>query len=474
MTGLLGSLFSAGAGMRANQKWSEVTARNISNANTPGYVRKETQFDTRTSGGSAEVYVSRVDRQVDSSLLRMHRYETSKVEKQRAIAQGIEEYTAILGTPDEQNSPAASLSELHNSFIRLSNNPGSVEVQRTVVMAAKDLTQNIQNTSYNIDKAEDENNIAIRNEISNINEGLDRLASLNERFGQTARLTTDNQELLDERDKIIDEISKSMNVRIVERSDGRVSLYTGGGSELVDNDKVHRLSLDVAGNLMAGNVDITPRTNNPRAFQQGSLAGRLELRDETLPQFRLQLDELARGVIQTFENKDASLSAGQPGIFTDGGAAYDPANLEGLAGRIAVNDAVQPELGGQLWRVREGVAATNQVGSSFTGQIADFLAGFNEVQSFDPATGLAANYKIEDYASNMVAHQGVTKAGADTEVRRGQVSLQTIENSRLSVSGVSIDDELQKMALIERTYQANAQVAQTVAGMLDTLISIAR
>ena len=42
---------------------------------------------------------------------------------------------------------------------------------------------------------------------------------------------------------------------------------------------------------------------------------------------------------------------------TDAGAAYDPLASEGLAGRIALNDAVNPVAGGAAWRLRDGLGS---------------------------------------------------------------------------------------------------------------------
>src|SRR5690606_21770087 len=110
-------------------------------------------------------------------------------------------------------------------------------------------------------------------------------------------------------------------------------------------------------------------TDQSSRLDHGRLAGLLQLKNEVLPQFGLQLDELARSLIVAFETADDSLGPGQAGLFTDSGQAYSAADLKGLAGRIAVNDAVKPEKGGQLWRVREGVAATLQQGASRLDQV---------------------------------------------------------------------------------------------------------
>ena len=74
--GLSTALFTGMSGLNSTQKWSEITARNIANSNTEGYVKKTTQFATRSDISGGGVYVSEIRREIDSSLDRMYRYET--------------------------------------------------------------------------------------------------------------------------------------------------------------------------------------------------------------------------------------------------------------------------------------------------------------------------------------------------------------------------------------------------------------
>lgn len=470
---LISALFTGTSGLRANQKWAEVAGRNIANANTPGYHRKEIQFGSHLGREGGGVYVSDVSRSVDASLTRSYRFEMAKMLKQEAISEGLSEYTAMLGQPDDEKSPASLLSEFKQSMTRLANNPSSVSVQRSVVMAADDFTRSLRETSHALTQAMDENKLAINAEIKDFNEDLTRLAELNQKIHQARDMNADSLELLDERDRIVDRLSESMNLRTVERNDGRITVYTGGGTTLLEGNTAFTLSLDSgSGRLHAGDVDITPGPQNPRGFEFGEMAGLLELRDEILPQFRLQLDEMARSVMEAFEGADASLAPGQAGLFTDAGNAFDPDNLENLASRIAVNDAVKPEKGGELWRVREGVGATSQQGGSFTGQIEDFLAVFADPVSFASGTAMS-DLRLEDYANNMISHQAVRKTDADRAASGIGVSVETLGNARASVTGVSIDDQLQIVMLIEQSYSANAQLVQATARMLDQLIEMA-
>lgn len=111
------------------------------------------------------------------------------------------------------------------------------------------------------------------------------------------------------------------------------------------------------GTLMAGSQDITPFKDGVRGIQHGSLVGLSELKRDVIPRFKLQLDEYARGLIETFQTADASLAAGEPGLFTDNGAVFDPSKLDGLASRIQINEKVAIGGDAEVWRLRDGLGA---------------------------------------------------------------------------------------------------------------------
>lgn len=460
------------SGLQANQKWSETTARNIANVNTEGYVRKETKFSSEGAPGVG-VYVSDISREVDASLDRMHRYEKSKMSMDQTIFEGIEEYTSFLGQPNDERSPATKLLNLENSFLALSNNPSSTAVQGTVLDAAEDAAYSLRETSYTLNQLNSEVELEIKYEVSDLNENLYRLAELNKQIIRTPEPSVENGELKDQIGRILDDVSDIMNIRTVFQNDGRVSLYTGDGSAMVEGQSVNDITYNQGtGQLMLGNTDISPNNPGARSFQFGRLGGLMKLKDDIMPRFQLQLDEFARSLIQNFENSDSSLPAGQAGLFTDAGSAFDPAQLNGLASRISVNDAAKPAEGGDLWRLRDGFGATNEGPAGATGQITAFMDSFNATQNYAAGTDLPNNINIKTFSSNMVAYQQTERTRSEISFAQTRSSAESIEASRISMQGVNIDDELQKLILIEQSYSANSQTLKTVSRMMDTLINI--
>jgi flagellar hook-associated protein 1 FlgK len=480
--GLTSALNVGMSGLKSNQKWSEITARNISNANTDGYVKKTTQFSTRSDISGGGVYVSEIRREVDSTLNRMFRYENSKLEKEKAIYEGIEEYTAILGQPGDAKSSSSKLSEFKSSLINLANTPSSSGMQRAVVTEAQNLTKSLNDTSYALDQLRTETQMEIKYEVSELNDSLYRLQKLNSDIMRLNQAPEGSNETLDEISRVVDKISSQLNIRVTQGVNGRVNIFTGGGTPLLEDNAVNEVTA-VAGptstltnptlRLQAGGIDITPEDSSVRGFEHGRLAGLARVQNNIIPKFQLQLDEFARSLIEGFENTDNSVTTGNPGLFTDNDNSYNAANLEGLAGRIKINDNVLPERGGALWRIRDGVETATKGAASDSTQINRFLDFFSSNQTFDPNTELPSSTTIESYANNMVASQQTERTAAEDEYSAVKVTADTIEASRLSMQGVNIDEELQKLMIIEQSYGANSQLMKTVSNMMDTLISIA-
>ncbi|TGD61868.1 flagellar hook-associated protein FlgK [Tabrizicola sp. WMC-M-20] len=466
--GLSSSLSIASSGLRAQQSWADTTARNIANADTAGYVRKDTAFYTR--GGSVEV--SAIRREVDATLDRMDRSATSRLARQQTLADGVSAYTAILGQPDDETSPVTALNRFQLALFSLANTPGSPAVQRSALDSATALARTLNEASTRLADVGREVALGINYDITDLNETLYRVASLNQQISRAAPDSIGMAELQDEMGRLIDRVSGFADVRVTQGRDGTSNLFTSGGTELVIGQRVSDIRHDTAtGTLFAGDIDITPGRAGTRGFDNGSLGGLFALKDQTLPAFQLQLDEMARVLVTGFAGADASIAAGTAGLFTDGGAAFDPVNLTGLAGRIEVNAAVDPAQGGTLTRMRDGVGTLIPGDAGDAAQVTAFLAVFDQPLTIAPGAGLGTGMTLQAYAVTMVTSQQTARTDAQAAQAAIAISAETIAASRQNLQGVNIDDELQKLLLIQQSYAANAKMMTAVTQMMDTLLA---
>ena len=468
---LSGALNSATAGLHTTQGQSRIAADNVSNAMTPGYVRREAVLVT-ASGGQGGAVISEVRREVDATLQRMSRLENSRMTQYQSIQEGLTAYTAYLGQPGDGTSPADRFNDFQNSLTTLVNMPSSNGAQTSVALAAEDLVRSVKGAATTLSTTLNDVNMEIRYEVADLNTALYQLRDLNASGSGFTPGSLEAAQFDEKVDTILDQISGIVDTRIHRSSNGSISLYTVSGAALLEGRVVQDVTFNPSdGTLMAGNQDITPFKDGVRGIQHGSLAGLSELKRETIPQFSQQLDEYARGLIQTFEEADASLAPGEAGLFTDNGIAFDPANITGLASRLQINSKISSTGEAEVWRIRDGLGATSPGAGSETVQINAFLAGLDTAMNAATGTGIPAEVTLRDFSAEMITSQAATRARAENDFNAAASAAEVVMSARRNSEGVNIDDEMQQLLLIEQSYAANSRVLTAVSEMIDTLIA---
>ena len=468
---LSGALNSATAGLHTTQGQSRIAADNVSNAMTPGYVRREAVLVT-ASGGQGGAVISEVRREVDATLQRMSRLENSRMTQYQSIQEGLTTYTAYLGQPGDGTSPADRFNDFQNSLTTLVNMPSSNGAQTSVALAAEDLVRSVKGAATTLSTTLNDVNMEIRYEVADLNTALYQLRDLNASGSGFTPGSLEAAQFDEKVDTILDQISGIVDTRIHRSSNGSISLYTVSGAALLEGRVVQDVTFNPSdGTLMAGNQDITPFKDGVRGIQHGSLAGLSELKRETIPQFSQQLDEYARGLIQTFEEADASLAPGEAGLFTDNGNAFDPANITGLASRLQINSKISSTGDAEVWRIRDGLGATSPGAGSETVQINAFLAGLDTSMNAATGTGIPAEVTLRDFSAEMITSQAATRARAENDFNAAASAAEVVMSARRNSEGVNIDDEMQQLLLIEQSYAANSRVLTAVSEMIDTLIA---
>lgn len=481
------------SGLRAAQTHSALVGRNVANAQTPGYVRKDIGLSNYVIGGTgAGVRVDGIFRRVDELLIRDVRNASSGVGKQEVLAEALGYFTDLVGQPQDERSLASALAALDRVLGELGDTPDSATLQQTVVTTAEELAAVFHRTDAAIRRAREDADARIAESVRNINSALDRIHALNKMITARSQSGTDTTDLRDERDNLIDMIAKEIPIRTLTSDEGEVTIVTQGGTVLLD-EQVSYLQFNHSATIPPGmlydpttpggisglevnGIDIAPGSGYGGAITSGRLAGLFEIRDSVMVRFQIQIDEAASQLIAGFQTADATVTGGPPtdtGLFTDGGNAHDPtAYVPGLAGRIAVNDLVKPEVGGELWRVRDGIHAAAPGASGDSTQVRQFEAVFDAVMSFDPAAGLQTSAKLLDFAAAAVSDQHAMRVQAETSLEGQTIAYDTLVTNRLNRDGVNVDEEMQMLLTIERSYAANAQVLSIANQMINRLLEI--
>ena len=260
-----------------------------------------------------------------------------------------------------------------------------------------------------------------------------------------------------------------MDIQITTYGDGAVNVYTSGGTELVTGRRVATVTYDATtGTLRAGQIDITPGVDGVRGLTGGSLAGLYELRNTTIPTLRAELDEYATQLIDRFSSIDGSLTANESGLFVDQAALNGSNDAGGVASRLIVNPKLDTVKGGNASLLISGLGSK---GDKVEGAelVNNMLSVIDERMGGKTLYG--ENLSLNQYVTMMVAGQQQSRATAERAVESIEVSGATIAASRQNLQGVNIDDELQKLLVVEQSYAANAKVLSTVQSMLDELFA---
>jgi flagellar hook-associated protein 1 len=479
------SITNAVSGLVATSRAAEIVSNNVANAMTEGYARRELELSARNVGGrGAGVSIDGVKRVVDEALLRDRRLADAAVGENSARADFYAALERLIGTPEDAGSLDARVAAFEKSLIEAASRPDSLARLQSVSDAAAGLTAHLNRISEGVQQlrmdAEDE--IAIQ--VQTLNASLKQVADLNTQIVSATAAKRDTSALLDLRQQEIDRISSIVPLRVIDRENGQVALFTMNGGRLVDGrasvvefepTRLITAEMSLAGGTLNGIlVDGRPDSTTPPngAFAGGSLGALFQLRDELSVTAQSQVDAFARDMIERFEDAavDPTVTAGNTGLFTDLGAPIDPLNEVGLAGRIGVNALVVPDQGGDLWRLRDGIHAPTE-GDVGNGARLQALADALNARRTPGSGGLPPNRSASGLSAYLLSSAGVSRQQSETTLVGATNQQQTLRQMQLA-DGVDTDAEMQRLMLIEQAYAANARVLTVVDEMMQALLRI--
>jgi flagellar hook-associated protein 1 len=458
------ALTAALSGLKASQQQAGLVSQNIANATTPGYVRKELALSAATLGGQGQgVRVGGVQRGVDELLIRDARFEQSRYLALEARASSLSNYTQVLGQPQEERSVASALSRLQQAFQGLHEMPEDAGALAGAVEKAQGVASRIREAAGAAEAVQADARDRIEASVADVNSALYEISRLNQSIMVTKAAGGDASSLADQRDVLLDRVSQEIGIRTFTREAGDVVVMTRNGQMLVESelpDGAQPIGI-VGDDLVVGGKVIS--ADPERDMQSGRLKGLIDVANRDMPKVLEQLDALAAGLVTGFQAAEADPAAA--GLFTDNGAAFT--TQDGLASRLQVNPAVE----GNAWRMRSGMQAATPLPAGDKTQIAAFIGVFGASHSFS-APGLPSTSTLEAYAGGLVSGQHGERAVAEADMKTRKIAADTLQAARVNRDGVNVDEEMQKLLLIEQSYGASAQVIQTAGRMIETLLQI--
>ena len=258
----------------------------------------------------------------------------------------------------------------------------------------------------------------INESVQNINSLLSQIEEVNNKIVTAAHGGSQEYDAMDVRDQLISELSDEIGIKVIQGDYDDVIITTTSGAMLFEG-KPREVSFQpvasygpntTGGELRIDGVTVTG-PNATLKIESGKIAGNFELRDNFLTEQQNQLDEIARGLIETFAEQDQT-GGGKPalaGLFTWSGGPAIPAagTLEpGIAATITINPLADASEGGDPALIRDGALNgdndylyNTQGGGGFSDRLYELSEAFDKDTVFDAAAGLTSGQSLNEFAT---------------------------------------------------------------------------
>lgn len=478
------ALNNALGGLTAASRGAAVVSGNIANALTPGYARRSLELATSPISGNGVRTVG-VIRHQDPVLTANRRSSDAELAFQSTISDFRSRFENLVGTADGTPSLASRMSALENSFITAASLPDSIERLDQVARAARDLTAELNAASEGVRQARSDADRKIGAQIESLNLVLKDIEVLNAKIPAIQNSGGDIGALLDQRQVLIDQVNTLIPVNVVPRANDQVSLYSDGGLILLEGKASEftfsttgetKPHMTVANGLLSGlamNGNPVRTSRDTAQIRGGALMAQFSIRDELAVEAQLQLDTVARDLIERFETPglDPTALATDPGLFTDNGNRFDPTTFVGLSSRISMNSVADPDNGGNSWKLRAGLGAATPGDSGQASHLRAFGAILNDARTVPGGLFGTGNMRAAELTEALMSKAGAQSHAAEQRkvfASNSQQQMSQIEAEQ----GVDTDQELQRLMQIEQTYAANARVISVVDELMETLLRL--
>lgn len=405
--GLYGVLGSALSGLRVTQAALDVVSRNVSNADTPGYTRKTLNRTTMVVGSNVTgIRIGDIVRDVDVLVQRQLRLENSGAGYVRILKQYYSQLDLMLGEPGSANGVDTLFNTFRSSMEALSVSPESFIAREQALRDAQVLAGNLNQLSSDIQAMRLDAERGIGDAVERVNDLLETISKINQDIGSRDQQQSPPADLLDIRDGHISELSQLLDIQVVERERGMISIFTKSGTMLLDLLPA-KLRFDERGSMTAqslysddpaergvGTIQIVSQNGaaidmiRDSQIRSGKIAALLELRDEHLVDAQAQLDVLAEALARSLSEIavdgvaatsgaqngfDVDLTGIQPGDRIGLSLTTEPGGIEQTYTIIRVDDPASLPLDNDVTADPNDIV----IGVDFSGGYASVAAQLN-------------------------------------------------------------------------------------------------
>lgn len=529
MTSTFFGLETAKRGMTTQQNALFVTGQNISNANTPGYTRQRINFEATEPYPPASmnrpqipgqmgtgVQAGSVQRVREGFLDQQYRGENNKLGYWSSRSDSLSKMEDIMNEPSDTGL-SATLGQFWQSLQDLSVDPENDGARSVVIQRGLAVTETFHYLSDSISSIQDNIGSQIGVSVKDINSILKQISEVNKQIGDIEPHGYLPNDLYDERDRLVDQLSSYVNIKVDKTKSGgnpsaiaegiyNIKMVGSNGQEvdLVQGSNYNSINIKGGTDSDADGVLDQPSSDalegfvvngteiNVSDFPQGKLKGLAESYGYIdangdikgiYPNMLDSLDKLAYSFATVFNEVhkqgytlDPSKNNGKGGDFFDLSALTD--GYKGAAKLIEMGKLTNKDIAASTSKDNAG-NGTNAINLSNVQGIelskAFTLEGFDasNPQIIDipnlnlPLTSGSINTNYQ----SIIGKLGVDAQQANRLTANSNTLTQSVDQNRQSVSAVSLDEEMINMIKFQQAYNASARNITIVDEMLDKIIN---
>ena len=393
--------------LQAFQQAISITSNNVANASTPGYDEESIELGEALPQGTgvpigSGVDVNGVARAYSESAASQLNGSQSSLGQLNALQNYTSQIDNLFGT--SAAGLTSALQTYYGGWSPVADDPTSAAARQALLGDANALASNITSTSTQLNALNSDVNTRISADVQQINSIGASIAKLNQQINSSQGTGQTPNQLLDQRDQLVSNLSQLVGVTTTTESSGAINVFIGTGQPLVVDATTSTLST-IPSQFNASQLEISSSTSSGNSISNqitsGDLGGLLAARTQAIDPALSQLGQIAT-VIAHSANTQQSLGLnlnGQLGanLFSVGDptATGSAANTDNTTATVSIANIGQLSSDNYLLTYHGGAysltdAATgSNVALTGAGTAANPLkaAGLSIVLSATPASG---------------------------------------------------------------------------------------
>ncbi|MCX5767506.1 MAG: flagellar hook-associated protein FlgK [Gemmatimonadetes bacterium] len=466
------SLFGVGrSAILAQQAAIQVAGHNIANAETPGYTRESVQLTAAPPEYSGlhtfgtGVAISNVVSARDALLSAEVRSQNTPASSFKTRAGLLGQVETVLGDPNT-NALSGAIDGFYNAWSDLSSNPADAASKTVVQQRAQTLVDSFHTYASQLTEVGTQASNSLADSIRTVNSLTTKIAQINKLIVPAEATGQPANDLRDQRDQLIDQLSTIVPITVMDRADGGNQIVIGSVS-IVDGGDAKTLTL----NNTTVSVTSPTGTGMPLRSLGGQMGAYIDFLSTDLPGVQGQLNAIASAIItdvNTVHKTGWSTAEGAGGVAGNWDVNAPPtgSNVDFFDSTPGNASAINISLSASVAASASAIASGNTRNAAGNNTVALNVAALRD------NSPSAAGNSVTGAFRTLVSGLAVKKNSADDSATVYKTLADQASNRRQSATGVNTDEELMKLIRYQQAFIAASKYMQTVNEMSQSLMSI--